>query len=143
MVDAAPARAFLRELRTKGIGKAQVARLTGVSEWTVWQIRSGQRTKTKRSTLEKILKCSPRRADGVYVTSWWAKRQIKAMLAEGYSAERISRLIGKPIAAIAEVDQIRLHEARTVRAVTARLLEDNDEDECPVDSTENFEDPIP
>lgn len=123
-----PARAHLLALKAKGVGIRQVSRLTGVSVERAWLIRKGRLREAKRTTVERLLACPVTRSGGVYVTTWWSKRHLDAMLAEGYTETQLAEWIGCPLARIRDRDLVRLDRARKIKALMRRLLDDEDDE---------------
>ncbi len=54
-VSAEPARKHIRELARRGIGHLAVAEASGVNHNIVWGIRTGERKRARRGTVERIL----------------------------------------------------------------------------------------
>ena len=128
LIDAEPARAHLRALKAKGVGRRQVARLTGVDHKHVWEIRSGYRKRAKRSTVKRLLACPAKRAPSVIVTAWWAKRQLDALLTEGYTVEFLKDRIGVKVSTVQAAENVRAKVSNRIAALYRRLLDDDDLD---------------
>src|SRR3990167_4998521 len=131
VIDAAPARAHLRMLKGKGVGVRQVSRLTGISQPRIDDIRSGDVRVAKRSTIERLLACPAKRAPRVIVTAWWAKRQLDALLTEGYTVAFLTERIGVKVSTVQAAEKVRAKVANRIAALYRRLLDDDAMDTKP------------
>jgi hypothetical protein len=94
VVDATPARRHLRRLQRRGIGKRQVARLTGLSLATVRAIRSGRARWVRPETVLSVLQVHPCLAPGQVVPSGATRRLIRALLVEGIDRTSVAACAG-------------------------------------------------
>lgn len=97
IVDAAPARAHLLELRWLGIGRRTVHKLAKVSDSVLQEILAGRKKRCRAETLRRILwiEADQRYCRGtalVDAAPTW--RLINDLLAEGYSRRRIADAMG-------------------------------------------------
>lgn len=118
-IDATEAHKHLLWLCSVGVGKRQVAELTGIAVTTIWNIRTGRITKCRQSTADKILAVGKSKAaDGARVDAKDTWRRIDDLLAHGWTKQAIARAIGSK----AKVPALQLSRSR-VSAKHARAIE--------------------
>lgn len=117
VVDAAGAKAHLDLLASQGVGKCQVATLTGIDVKVIRAIRSGRKLMARESTVSRIIACQALPADGAVTTSWWTKRYIHALRQEGYTDEQIQKWIGVWPSRVFHVERVRQGTARRAERV--------------------------
>lgn len=138
LVDAAPARAHVLELSTKGIGYKRVAQLAGLHVTTVRVLISGREDgarkgelakRIKRATSDAILAVQPSLevlGARVPVPAAPYVRRLKALVALGWSQSQLATALGverSNFRYIAEYDGARSHRHRvTMGAGTARAI---------------------
>lgn len=102
MVDAAPISEHLRMLAEHGVGRRRIEALSGVSASTVTQLRTVSRktgepiARVKKSTAEAILAVTLQRANerSSCVNARGTVRRLQALIARGWSQQRLSRELG-------------------------------------------------
>lgn len=93
MVPARPVRDALHDLRRKGIGLRQVAKLANVSRQTLVSVMNHTTKRVRRSTARRIAHMSIQHAPGAVVSSWQTKRMLRMMVSEGFNAQAITQAI--------------------------------------------------
>lgn len=89
-VTARAVRAHLADLSAQGVGYKRVAQVAGVSASSLMKVVSGQRTRLRRETAEKVLAVTPSAAaPGAYVDAGPTWRLIEQILAAGVSKAAI------------------------------------------------------
>lgn len=95
IVDAAPAREHLKKLSREGIGYKTVAEYSGAAASVLMKVRSGERTRIRKSTLERIMavdrKCF---REGTLLRAGQTWTRIKWMLDEGLTKTAIAKRLG-------------------------------------------------
>jgi hypothetical protein len=95
LVDAAPARARLLELKAAGIGHRHAAKLAKVSFRTVQRIRNGQSPHIRPAVERAILSIQkPTLAHGTRVNGYQTRHYLESLLREGYAAKALARWLG-------------------------------------------------
>jgi hypothetical protein len=95
LVDATPARKYLRHLSKQGIGRRAVRRATGLSENVLQKIKTGRRLQIRALTEKKILELGancPGKAQIVPAAGAW--RMINQLLREGFTKAELARRLG-------------------------------------------------
>jgi hypothetical protein len=119
------ARVYLRRLAKAGIGTWQVAKLTGVARQVVVDIRRGRQRLARPEVVGRLLACPAVKAGGAWVTSWWPKRHLSALLDEGYHAADLERRLGAPtirVATVLAAPRVRLEQAQRIERLDRWLL---------------------
>jgi hypothetical protein len=94
-LPAARAELYLAELRARGVGYRQAARLSGLSERFVLEVRAGKVATLRADTMTRILAIRPALALGRHVMGWRTARLIDSLEREGFSRGRIARELGR------------------------------------------------
>jgi hypothetical protein len=131
LVDAAPVRQHVNQLRAKGLGAARIAQLAGVGTATVqhlvWRHHSG-RPPTKRlrphvaQALLAVKADTSALADGAFVNAAGTRRRIQALAAFGWSIAEQARRLNRGIRNFNDLLTQQLVTVRTAREV-AELYE--------------------
>jgi hypothetical protein len=100
-VDAAPGREHVRTLQAAGMGWKRIAESAGLGNSVVWKLLYGDPTRnmgpSKRirpDTERKILAVTLNLADGANVDATGTHRRLKALVALGYSQNRLAEQLG-------------------------------------------------
>jgi len=94
-VDCNEARDHLRWLSSIGIGKRTVHQVTGIAVSTIDRIRTGEQTKARKQTIDRILAVGKHRAHGqIPVDPTAALRMLDELVAAGMSKAQIARMLG-------------------------------------------------
>lgn len=114
LVDAQPVRDHIAALRDAGMGWKRVAFLAGVSNGAMTKLIYGMNGKApsrrvRRETADAILGIQPAPAPGVRVDSTGTKRRLQALVAIGWSIEKLAAASG--------IDRQRLDGAMRGRQV--------------------------
>ena len=118
-------RDHLRWLSSVGIGKRTVHKVTGVALSSIDRIRSGERTKARKNTVDRILAVGKHRTHGrISVDSSAAFRLLNELHAAGYSNASIARHLGlkTPALQYRPEQPMLLDTARRIAAVHQQLL---------------------
>lgn len=119
-VPADEVRAYLHELRSRGLGVRRIAKLAGVTQYAV-QMALGPQARVWRVTAAKLLAVKPSRADGIFVPSWRAAKYIEMLVADGFTEDTIKQRAG--LATLALKPRIRLGVFRKIERTYKRLTE--------------------
>ncbi len=94
-VSAEPARKHIRQLARRGMGYLAIAEASGVNHNIVWGIRTGERKRARRGTVERILAVdlSCARA-GTRIPAGPTWRLLNALIARGYSKVQLTEWLG-------------------------------------------------
>lgn len=96
IIDAAPARTYLRKQSRMGVGYRQAASAAGVSRTIVAAILNGSRKRIRAQSLKRILGVNKScRADKALVTAGPTWQRINALIEEGYTKKAIAEMIGQ------------------------------------------------
>lgn len=107
----------LFQLRAKGLGYRQVAKLAGLSPRTVVAIGNGSQEWIELDTERRILECQPILAHGTQITGWREWRLLDSLRTEGFSDSEIARRLGY------KTPRLQLHRTITVKnALRVRTL---------------------
>lgn len=105
-IDAGPAVAHARELMAAGVGLKQITKLSGISGGSLWKLLYGKRdadgvprpsVRCTRATAERLLAVRadfPVLAGGALVDPTGTHRRVQALVAIGWSQQRIAERIG-------------------------------------------------
>lgn len=103
-----------------------MAALTGLSHLVITRIRAGKQGTARPDTIARILACPIQPADGTATTSWWTRKYINALRAEGYDDANIRAWIGLAPADVFQRPRVRQRTARRTatiyRAITSDAL---------------------
>jgi len=95
VVDADRARAHLRKLARRGVGKRMVASVSDVALSVLQDVRSGRKRRIRARTERKILAVTTAaRGDAVHVPAGPTWERIQWLLDEGFTKARIARELG-------------------------------------------------
>jgi len=95
VVSAERARAHLRQLARKGVGRRAVQAATDLPESILHEIRHGRRPRIRARTERKILAVTPAvRADHSYVSAGRLWQRLNQLLEEGFSKSFLARQLG-------------------------------------------------
>lgn len=118
IVDAAPARAHIIKLSKKGVGFRSVAKRAGISKTIVAAIKSGDRPRIRRQTLELILSITPdMKAPSSLIPADRTWRLINELLEEGYTRQFLAQQLG------CACGQLQISKHR-IKVSTAKRIED-------------------
>lgn len=131
-VDADLVRARLRALSAAGIGKWQVAKLTGIDPSVIDRILRGRAhagtpppKTTRRDIADKIFSVPLEHADGLRTEASGTARRLQALCAIGNSQRQVAKMIGKSPANFGTLmRRIGVPYAATVERKTAKLVAD-------------------
>lgn len=112
LVDASLAAVYLLALRGQGVGYRQAAKLAGLDEKVIRQVRTGKLTRIKAETLTRILGIRAVLAHGQSVMGWRTRHLLDALEREGYTRARLAAMLGL------QTPKLQLHHRR-VRVLTA------------------------
>lgn len=119
LVSTAAARAHLRKLRRKGVGRRAVAAVTGVSQAILQGIANGSRAHCRKRTETAILAVDgDARSDASIVPAGRTWTILRRLLAEGYTKTELARRLGSK----AKVPALQI-QADFVLASTAAKVE--------------------
>lgn len=125
-IDATEAREHLRFLRERNVGRRTVAAQTGLGQSTIAKIASGQRTRIRPETADKILAVGLHRGSSktwVDASATW--RLIDDMVAHGITKRAIGRAIGQGGHSLQlERTRIEKRNAEAVRAFYDEVMAD-------------------
>ena len=124
-VDCSEARDHLRWLSSIGIGKRTVHQVTGVALSSIDRIRSGERTKARKHTIDRILAVGKHRTHGrIPVDPTAALRMLDELHAAGLSKAAIARALGHKTPALQYEPgrPMLLDTARRIAAIHHQLL---------------------
>lgn len=127
MVDAVFAEMHLTALRGQGVGYRQAARLAGLCDRLVSDIRSGRRTRIRADTQTRILGVRPVLAHGQSITGWRSWRLIDSLKREEFTQGAIAQMLGNrhPSLQLGK-KRMRVRSALRVRAVWNRQVNDEE-----------------
>lgn len=108
----------IRRLQAARMGVPQIAKISGVGQRTLYEILSRRRSRVTRAVLEKLKGTPFKRAGGDLVSSWRTEKAIRALLAEGYPPEELSRRLRRSLVFPA---MVRVSTERKVLALYRRL----------------------
>jgi hypothetical protein len=137
-VDASSSREYLNVLSEMGIGRASVHKVCGVNERSLWEIAANRKARIQRSTEDRILSIKPNDAisGGAFVDAYTARRQIKALLAKGFTkselAERLKRFEDR--LRILEGDKVRASSALRINRLYRLLMDEGERNEFMYDA---------
>lgn len=95
LVPAETAREHILKLSAQGVGRRALAAASDVAERVIANIRSGKQVNVRRNTEERLLAINSQApSDGALVRANVAWRQIKRLLAEGFSKAELARRLG-------------------------------------------------
>lgn len=124
-VDAAPVRDHVASLRARGIGRRQVAALSGVPNSTLSHLIYGKRghqlEKVRTATASKLLAVQPAPAPGAFVDAGPTWELVHSLIALGYSRSWIARQTGHRHALQLREDRILARNAAAVLQLHRRV----------------------
>ena len=95
LVAAEASRRHILRLSRQGVGRRAIAAASDVAERTISRIRSGKQSKLRKSTEERILAISNQAlSDGTLIRAGITWRQIRTLLAEGFTKAELARRLG-------------------------------------------------
>lgn len=95
LVSAEAARQHILKLSMQGVGRRALAAASDVAEKVIANIRSGKQLNIRRNTEERLLAINNQApSDGALVRANVAWRQIRRLLAEGFSKAELARRLG-------------------------------------------------
>jgi hypothetical protein len=94
-LPAARAELRLAELRARGVGYRQAARLAGLSDRFVLEVRAGKVATVRADTMSRILAIPFALAHGQHVMGWRTARLLDSLEREGYTKTRIAHALGR------------------------------------------------
>ncbi len=95
LVSAEAARKHILKLSKQGVGRRAIAAASDIAEKVIFRIRSGRQSKVRKSTEDRILAVSNQAlSDGALIPAHGAWKQIKALLAEGFTKAELARRLG-------------------------------------------------
>lgn len=101
LVDASRARAHLKWLSNRGIGRHSVQAASDVSDSILWMIVTGERTRIRRRTHERILAVDEgARAGRSLVSGKRARSLIRELVNRGYTKAELARRLGRTTPAL-------------------------------------------
>ena len=119
LVDAAAARAHLRKLARRGVGKRIVHAVSDVALSVIDAVRAGRKTRIRARTERKILAVTTAaRGDKALVPAGPTWERIEWLLAEGFTKGRIARELGRKTRAL----QIKNHRVTVRTAAQVEAL---------------------
>lgn len=125
-VDAAEAVAHVRWLATQGVGTRQVCDQAGVARSAVLKLLNGDRTRARRTTIDKLLAVSTLdRAGGALVAAGPTWKLLDELIAHGHTRGSIAAQLGskaKTPALQLRHDYVTQRSADAVAALHARLM---------------------
>ena len=124
LVDSAPIKAHLEQLRAAGVGKRTIARQSGVSQTVVNRLlgidHSKPATRIRPDTAQRLL--AVRRdalADGAHIDATGTTRRLQALVTLVWSQTEIARRMGWTVA---NLNTITLGRRTQVSVATAQLV---------------------
>lgn len=124
MVDAAPVKRHLEQLRASGVGKRTIAAQAGVSHTVLNRLlgldhsRPAQRIRPE--TAQRLLAVQPEQlADGAYIDATGTTRRLQALVALGHSQTSIAERMGWTVA---NLNVLVLGRRTQVTVATAKLI---------------------
>lgn len=102
-VPIGPTRAHVQQLRDAGLGWYRIANLSGVSAWVIRNVIEAGQKHVRLATARGLLSVPvPERehdlvADGAVVSGLGTRRRLRALVALGYSNERLAVEVGYPV----------------------------------------------
>jgi len=128
-VDAAPARAKLAQLGSRGIGHRRAAQLAGIAVKTARAIRSGRHQRIRRHVEQAILRIErPSLAHGSRVNGYRTRARLDALKREGFTLAGL-RLRGlRSVARQMHAARVTVRSALLVDALYQRLLAESPTD---------------
>jgi len=95
LVSAEAARTHILKLSKQGVGRRAIAAASDVAEKVISRIRSGSQLNIRKSTETRILAISNQApSDGALVRANATWKQIKALLADGFTKAELARRLG-------------------------------------------------
>lgn len=118
-VDASAARAHLRKLARRGVGKRMVASVSDVALSVLQDVRSGRKRRIRARTERKILAVTTAaRGDKALVPAGPTWERIEWLLSEGFTKGRIALELGRKTRAL----QINRHRVTVRNAAKVEAL---------------------
>jgi hypothetical protein len=96
LIPADASRAHLLALEANGLGREQVAKLSGLSAMHVYRVRSGAIARVCPETEQRILAVKPVPALGALVPSWPCRRLLDQLRREGFQRRDLAERYGIP-----------------------------------------------
>lgn len=122
LVDAVYAVMHLMRLRTQGVGYRQAARLAGVSERLIADVRAGRLLKVRADTLTRIYSVQPILAHGQTVMGWRTWRLLDSLEREGFERQELARRLGHASPRLQiQRKRLRVRTALKVRVLYGRI----------------------
>ena len=122
-VDATETREHLLWLRSFGVGKRTVHKLTGISTTTLWEIARGDTLKVHPDTETKILDLwRDTRNDAMIVNADSTWKRITWLQQQGWSKARIARELGLGRTLQIRTERIRHRTEKRVEDLVRRVL---------------------
>lgn len=126
LVDAAPVKAHLAQLRAAGVGKRTIAQRAGVAQTVVNRLIGIDHSKPARrvhpDTARKLLAVTiDDHADGTFIPSTGATRRIQALVSIGWTQTELGRRIGWTTA---NLNRITLGQVDNITRATYKLIND-------------------
>lgn len=124
LVDSAPIRAHLEQLRAAGVGRRTIARQSGVSQTVINRLlgidRSKPAARIRPETANRLLavRCDAL-ADGACIDATGTTRRLQALVTLGWSQTEIARRMGWTVA---NVNVLVLGRRTQVAVGTAKLV---------------------
>jgi len=124
IVHATRARHALARLAAAGIGRRQVARISGIAHSTLHEIRQGRKRWIREETQRAILGVAPALAPGAIVVDGAPVGQLHELIARLGSKAAVARALGyqTPALQIFRAGRGRQRTATAVRQLHARLV---------------------
>ena len=95
LVPAEAARKHILKLSRQGVGRRAIAAASDVAERVISRIRSRRQSNVRKSTEDRILAVSNQaQSDGALIRADGAWKQIKALLADGFTKAELARRLG-------------------------------------------------
>lgn len=94
LVDARPARAYLKRLAAATVGLARAAMLSGLARSELRRIRAGAVPRIRQATAVRILAIPRRPALGTLVPAVEARRKVRQLLLERVTRAQMARAAG-------------------------------------------------
>lgn len=107
------------------MGRDRIALLTGISDWVIARIRDRQQATANRDTVARLLACPVDLAEGMTTTSWWTRKYILALRAEGYTDQTIAQWIGSWPPDIFSRVRVRQRTARRAATIYRAISADD------------------
>jgi hypothetical protein len=95
LVSASAARAHIARLSKDGLGRDAIAAASDIAPAVISRIKSGQSTHIRKHTEDRLLAVSKEAvSDAARVRAYPTWRQIKSLLAEGFTQAELARRLG-------------------------------------------------